>query len=322
MPFESMAPAFWAELQAGVTAADEEHRFRCRNFVLDEHVTVPRAESYAMSAGPSPISSGDWLVRHLRYLSGSVGRPKVAEPTRYLYPTDDAYGEPFLAEHGNRTSLARDIALVRVVDALPIFESALPGSDISAVLQRVAGRPGSDAADVDAAAYALDQWHDGRRYLRPEWVAFYAEVADLFAPDPDDDEPLWADALVARMGLAHLEGDVEIVVLKYDVEAVPCDAASGDPLLAVPTVLDGIPSGAFCPTPSSSREGHVLDLNPAIHSAACEFLHPYLRHDVSQLFRVATLTHTSSSLEAARRAHFKELRTLYGRSDFGDRTGD
>jgi hypothetical protein len=320
-PFESVAPSFWRVLQAGVSAADEEHRFRCRNFILDEHVTPARATSYAASAGASPISSRNWLASHGRYLRAVVGRRKSAEPTRYLDRTDDAYGEPFLAEHGNRTSLGKDITLIRVVDALPIIESGLPASDTRTILARVAGHT-ADPTEVAAISYALDQWNAGRRYVSPEWVGLYAEVADLFGLDPADDKPTWAAELVDRMGLAHLDGEIDIALFRYEVEAIPRDAASGEPLCAIPTVLDGVLFGAFCPTPTSSREGHVLDLDAATHVAACEFVHPYMRHDVGQLFRVATLTHHQSSLAAARHAHFEEIRRLYDRPDFGVSTGD
>jgi hypothetical protein len=152
--------------------------------------------------------------------------------------------------------------------------------------------------------------------LRPAFVTFHAEHEDLLGKTPAEDVPGWANILRDRLGLYHVRSSGEpepILVFRYRVGDVPELRGIGERRpLAVPTVLDGSLSEAFCPAPAAESSGRVLDLSAADREPASEVLHPYRHLEAREIFRVGEVTEgVPEDLAKARRAHLLRLRESY-----------
>jgi hypothetical protein len=91
--------------------------------------------------------------------------------------------------------------------------------------------------------------------------------------------------------------------------------------LAIPTVLDGRFSAAFCPAPKGEQFGHVVDLSARLESPARELVHPFFQLKVDQLFRVGYIRRPiPHDLGEARAAHILYLREQCERPDYATDT--
>jgi len=156
-------------------------------------------------------------------------------------------------------------------------------------------------------------------------------VADLFDPDPAQDQAGWADTLRDRLGLAHYCPDrrgvpeIDVAVFRYQVKMLPRIRKTGGGLrrpVVTPTVLDGTFSEAFCPSPRGSTTGHVVNLDPQAGILRREALHPRFKLQVPHLWRLGTIQRKvdRTRLGEARALHLLRVRDETGRDDYAEGT--
>lgn len=188
---------------------EEDPRFEARNFLLDEGVHEPRADTYHQHVGEDATASvGDWLGGHDAYLKARVfldqpsnGIPRNLDPER-----PERCPETFRHDESFRAFGAayKKLRLLRVVDVTPLSrhlgipaeQIVNPGREIAAA--RAAGREPEAEHRQQVDAY-LSLWNQDCQ-LRPTYVTFLADHEDLFEKQPDDDQDGWADTLRDRLG--------------------------------------------------------------------------------------------------------------------------
>lgn len=229
-------------------------------------------------------------------------------------------GGPFSATD-ERLSLVRVEELAefaRLANLEPAELRALSDSALSAEASQSDG-----TVDLESAFGIRAQ----NAEIRPAFVGFFDEVADLFGSTAEEDEPNWPEALRDRLGLAHLDpgerlGEIEILVFRYPVGVVARFRDREEKALVAPTVLDGRFSPAFLPPPAGSPTGHTVVLAGDPGTACRELLHPTIDFGVEHLFRVGTVRRPVGwgRLPAARGLQILECRERSGRDDYAAET--
>ena len=98
-------------------------------------------------------------------------------------------------------------------------------------------------------------------------------------------------------------------------------ARAGSRALAVPTVLDGEWSEAFCPVPSGQAVGFAVDLAAGLDDRTQEVVHPYVRLDVEHVYRIGYIgKRAADDLSEARLAHLLWVQDVSGRPDYARMT--
>lgn len=125
---------------------------------------------------------------------------------------------------------------------------------------------------------------------------------------------------VAREGDVELDdllaasregGNLPILVFVYPVSVVPDRRGFKGKPLAVPTVVDGELSPAFCPAPGSDPVGRVVNLAGEDREPAREVVHPFFVPEAEHIFRVGEVTRpVPADLAATRTRHLRHLRDL------------
>lgn len=307
-----------------------EARFPARNFLLDEGVLAERMDSYHHTAGVGFPDSDAWVAGHKDYLRGKIaldqnrGVPKKLDPKRADRCPETFRHEAAFRAHGQAY---RDLRLVRVVQAE--FVSRWGGIDLESLLDagrevvaaNAVGRSALDEAG-DLLDSALTVWGE-RCDLRPVWATFLQDHADLLGPEPAEDTNGWADELRDRLGLSHFQllssKSLPILVFSYPVSDVPDRKGFRGKPLAVPTVLDGDLSVAFCPAPGEDPVGRLVHLAAVEREPSREVVHPFFVPEAKHLFRVGEVRRAApSDLARARARHLQALRNR--RADYADST--
>ncbi len=331
--FRTIHPPFADFLERQRTAADS-FRFVARNFLLDENVLEPRAETYGgYGAADGFAGRVEWVDAHQEYLDEEVfterpvnGPPKTLDPARKERCPETFRHDDNLVLYG---SANKDLDLLRVLSAVslasrtgrPVKEIVEAGHEL--VRARAAKRL-PEARQEQAFDGALGKWNK-RCDLRPCFATFYADHEDLFQARPEDDAAGWADELRDRLGLGHLDprtrGEMPILVFRYAVREVPKRKRSRLKPLAVPSVLDGEMNPTFCPAPDGLGYGHTVHLAGSASQPCREVVHPYMDFQAGHLFRVGLVKRpVPKDLSPARKAHLLALRGMAGRDDYAATT--
>ncbi len=307
-----------------------EGRFPARNFLLDEGVIPERADSYHREAGVDFADGDSWAGGHRDYLRETVyldqarGVPKSLDPRRH-----DRCPETFRHEIAFRAfgGAYRKLRLARVVKADFVAREggAELGDLLAASRELVTARAEGRKADEVAAALVDDvlvTWGE-RCDLRPVWASFLQDHDDLFAAKPTGDADGWANELRNRLGMSHVSppagSAIPILVFDYPVSAVPDRRGFKRKPLAIPTVVDGDLSPAFCPAPGTDPVGRVVHLGGGDREPVREVVHPFFVPAAKHLFRVGEVQRLApADLSPARVRHLRHLREQ--RPDYGDAT--
>jgi hypothetical protein len=294
--------------------ADGEDRFPARNFRLDEGVPSNRAVTYeGVVRSPTwerwPAAHRSYLERHVEWRVGRIPPPFVDEASR---ATPETFGRESLCGDFGQMSARTD--LIRVTTPWHIARDArLAPADVSRALDR----PG-----------ALDpilRMASSKRERLPEFVAIWDDVADLL-PSESAQAPLdWADRLRDRLGLSHYAprtGQAQVImVFVFPVARIPkFIGLGGNRALVVPTVLDARLFPAFCPAPTGTRAGRVVDLGSELEPPRRELLIPPVELRESDLFRVGAVNEPAPALTEPRAAHILMIRDEYSRPDYAAAT--
>jgi hypothetical protein len=301
-------------------------RFIARNFILDEGVSADRAATYNEVAGTDHVGTQpEWKNGHEDYLTERI---KLARPAGYIVPRSidpaallncpETFGPSAAFSTFGGTDPEYD--LIRVEKAESIARHGpRPDQFLDSVEEYLASRT-EEARRVISAT--ISPWLE-RRDLRPVFAAFWYGVRDLLEDGPDD----WADQLRDRMGLVHFDPKgglrIPILIFKYPVKIVPKISAvrAGSRALAVPTVLDGEWSEAFCPVPSGQAVGFAVDLAAGLDNRAQEVVHPYVRFGVEHVYRIGYIgKRAADDLSEARLAHLLWVQGVSGRLDYARMT--
>jgi hypothetical protein len=299
-------------------------RFVARNFLLDEGVVPERVRSYEDGL---PVGSfadiGAWVGTHRDYVETHLnlnqpadGPPGTLDPERVtVCPETFRYDAAFRSPETDE-----GLHLLRVVDARHV--STLSGFDLASLTEAAraftAERDTPSAETVESALYLWMQ----KLKLRPVFAVFWEDVKELFGDRPENDRPGWADDLRDRLGLYHFDPGTRsasaILVFRYAVGQVPRRRGLGRRRpLAVPTVLDGEFSEAFCPVPRELAFARTMDLVDRLETPAREIVHPLFRFQAKDLYRLGTVTRpVPAHLAGPRASHLFMLRELSGRPDY------
>ncbi|HBL28743.1 MAG TPA: hypothetical protein DD490_18055 [Acidobacteria bacterium] len=330
-PFAGAGPPFSVFLErTGKTASLGDSRFLARNFLLDEGAVETRLESYARAgAAADHADVSAWAGRHDDYLKRFVfldqpagGAPETVNPTHPSCPETFRHPEAFRS-----LGLAHpDLDLVRVVSVGGVVRKLPAGlateTELVAWAHEALATKDPDSAAWQALEAALAEWHP-RLDLRPVFAGFWQEQKDLLDGGPPD----WADVLRDRLGLLHLSPrrpgqELPIFVFRYPIRRIPRRLGLRDErALAVPTVLDGQLSEAFCPAPMEDAYGRVVDLAASYREPSREVLHPFFPAEVKLLARVGVIRRAPAKpVEEARAAHLLAIRVMSGRDDYAATT--
>lgn len=331
--FPTIFPPFTDLLKRQGTVADD-FRFVARNFLLDENVLETRARTYGgYGAVDGFADRADWVDAHEGYLGEEVfserpanGPPRTLDPAnRRRCPETFRHDDNFVVYGG----VNKDLDLLRVLSARSLASRAgRPEQEIveagREMIRARAAKREPDARQKQVFDGALGKWNKACD-LRPCFATFYATHEDLLKARPDDDMAGWADELRDRLGLAHLDprarGEISILVFRYAVRDVPKRKLSRLKPLAVPSVLDGRMSPAFCPAPNGVGYGHTIHLAGSALRPWREVVHPYLDFRAEHLFRVGMVKKpVPQDLLPARKAHLLALREMAGRDDYAAAT--
>lgn len=330
--FRTIFPPFATFLDRQGTAAGEI-RFVARNFLLDENVLEPSAQTYGGHGARDGFADrAEWVDPHKDYLNEEVflerpvnGPPRTLDPASRQRCPETFRHDDNLVAYGRAS---KDLDLLRVLSARSLASrSGRPWQEIvdaghELVRARAAKRP-ADARRQQAFDAALGKWNKACD-LRPCFAGFYADPEDLFAASPEDDAAGWADELRDRLGLGHLDpgarGEIAILVFRYAVREVPKRKRTRLKPLAVPSVLDGEMSPAFCPAPNGVGYGHTVHLGGSPRPCR-EVVHPYMDFEARHLFRVGVVKKpVPKDLFPARETHLLALRAMAGRDDYAATT--
>jgi hypothetical protein len=252
----------------------------------------------------------------MAYVEDRVQRPAPASgPPAALDRNDprtcpETFGPEALAADATQIhlglSLVRVVALYRVAVAVGEDEST-----IQSALEDEALRDG-----------IIDRWAT-KQPVEPVFATLWQDVKDL-VPKDGDPPPGWADDLRDRLGLSTYDpeefGAIRIMVLKYKVADLP---EAGDSLtrpVTVPTELDCGFFPPFCPVPTGSGIGRVVDLSRELTSPWPEILHPTLRWRGEHVEQLGVISRPVPSLAAARGRHIRLIQALCGKPDYGTAT--
>lgn len=303
-------------------------RFAARNFLLDEWVSDERALSYHSSRGTSNHSSiKEWNRVHNEYLESTVflDQPNSGAPQYVDLGAFDACPETF--RHPDDLTMMGDLEpsleLLRVERAQSIAGAAdVRLTDLMHWAHVASLNPRRETSEAKVLDVALKRWASTRD-LRPVFVGFWEDLHEVFGADPEHDPLGWEDNLRDRLGLSHYDPGVTarpipILVFKYDVRSIPhYRTRERTRAVAVPSVLDGRISSAFCPAPRGLSFGRVVDLSASLYVLGREAVHAFLPPDVRQLFRVGEVRGpVSLDLSRARLWHLEYLRDEMGRADY------
>jgi len=297
-----------------------------RNFRLDERIPPERVEAYGEVAGAAPADANEWHDEHVDYLGEAlwIEQPPSGLP-KAVFPEDpDTCAETFrtdaiadLSSTDQSVELLRMERLGSIADAVGLAESAVENT-FAAATQR-----NPSASELALADAILGRWARTRD-LRPVWAAFSEDCHDIL--DNMDADSSWPSVLRDRLGLIHLDPaesgrPIAVVVFRYPVGQVPTvRRARRERCLAFPSVIDGHLSAAFCPTPSQSTWGRVVDLTAPGTDPAREVLHPPTLLRAKHILGVGTVGKPAvDSIAEARAWHLLWLQDSYGRA-YGDET--
>lgn len=165
--------SFYQLLITTVKDAHPEFRSMAENFILEERLTDQREDSYESHIA-APASVGDWQRRHNRYIDEKINvRSEMPETfTEHNQPNllSNIEKDQYLVRLENVTDLRKSLDLVdnQLIDYLNEFIKNLENKA---------------AHDISARAIVektLADWNMTRD-LRPIFVGFWDEVADLFS---------------------------------------------------------------------------------------------------------------------------------------------
>ena len=295
--------------------------------MLDERVSVLRADTYDPRRDLSPSDFDAWAGHHRRYLSTFVNRTLAFAPPKRLDPRrPHLYAQTF-SDLSTRRHEALDSGtlLIRVEDIGRMrFTTRVP-SDFVVTTFRDASA--GEAVAQNRLAGLLRQWI---RDARPAFVTFFSDVEDLVPDDPSLAPSGWGNALRDRLGLAPYKPSerasrvIDIAVFRYPLAKVPKMVGTrGSVLVHMPTVLDGGLLPSFCPSPGKLDSGYAVDLSDAeVTIPARELLHPPL-HEVSvgELWRVGQVSiDPAQRLDRSRGWHLLCLRELADDEPYAEQT--
>ncbi len=303
-------------------------RFVARNFLLDEGVVPERVRSYGdVLLARFHASIGDWFETHRNYLETQIDLNQPADgPPGTLDPARRTVCPETFRHDAAFRSMETDegLHLLRVVDARNV--ATLSSFDVAELMDAArAFTTEGDARAAETVESALYLWTQKLK-LRPVFAVFWEDVRELFGDRPENDRPGWADDLRDRLGLYHVDPGARsasaILVFRYAVGQVPRRRGLGRSRpLAVPTVLDGEFSEAFCPVPQEQTFGRTMDLVDRLETPAREIVHPLFRFQAKDLYRVGAVTRpVPIDLAAPRGSHLFLLRELNGRPDYAGAT--
>lgn len=269
----------------------------------------------------------EWVGAHQDYLHDHIFLPVSPLPTIIDRQDEDSCPETFRYREALQTFGFADskLELIRVERAFDITrEAGLPVEDLLAVVRDVLANPTS-ASKVLALEDYLEQCNE-KRQARPTWTAFWEDVHDLFGDTPAKDAPTWPDELRDRLGLYHYNPDarlrdrIAILLFRYPTGALPPMKGERDlHPLAVPSVLDGRFSQAFCPAPDRQPTGYAVHLGQ--EPPRRELMHPAIPLQARHLFRVGAVTGSvPADLTIPRRVHLTWLCQETGRPDYAQNT--
>lgn len=294
---------------------------------MDEGVGDARKQSYAKAEVTQAHTNFEtWNQLHFQpYLRDQVYLDKrTASFAAVIDPADkDTCPETFrMSDAFSRFGMVDDrLELLRVEQAQTIASRA--GVTESALLELVgkheAGTLTADEADKLVAI--LEEW-EKNSWIKPVWAAFYQDHADCLETASD-----WAEQLRDRLGLYHLDPirkptkELPVLVFKYPVSALPqVRGQRGVKPLAVPTVLDGELSEAFCPAPVGQPCGFVVNLAGDV-PVLREVLHPPISYKLEYLYRSGWVRRpVPADLSAARGYHLTWICTEKGPEDYARAT--
>lgn len=294
------------------------------NFLLEERFTDQRLNSYDHYANISitpPAEIKEWNKSHNRYVDDCIWTENHPPETFTDFNKDN-----FLS---SQIQEGKDQWIVRLEGAMwPC--SLIPESEkeLENLIVSYHTDPDKDER-VKARSHLqeiINKWNEIRDW-RPSYAAFWGEIKDLFGSTIDPD---WPDKLRDRLALLHLDptqkgiiqnSRLPVILMRYSVEevleATVFDRSMGS--FALPTVLDGELSEAFCPSPSPLIEGRAVNLSSTIdnYNAICEVLHYRISYQAEHIFKFGWLKRPPGSLESARPLHLEWLRQKSGCNDFG-----
>ena len=317
-------------VSAGQNASMGNARFVARNFLLDQGVDPTRQGSYrAAGVMVRHADFSAWEDRHVNaYLVAQVWLEKLDRAPGVIDQNDHAKcPETFRLPAAFQLFGPADdrLDLIRVVDAEPIAKrEAARLDEVLALAQHVVQRnlpkwtgtttigppPDKETEELEAM---LEQW-DRTVNLSPVWATFWEDIKTVFGNKPADDPLDWPDKLRDWAGLCHFDPasrrrEVPLFVFRYSVGELPRLKNKGDLRpLAVPTVLDGRFSEAFCPSPKG-QPGYMVALGGDSDVLRREVLHPAFPFRARDLFRTGVVKRpVPVDLTAARRKHLENLR--------------
>lgn len=319
----------WRDLLSRLSVDSEiRQAFVARNFTLDEGVLQERAESYrTRGAADGHRDYIRWSLAHQAYLADLVYRPFHEErlPTVLDAQDPDLCPETFrlLRPGGPFVATYDDLKLIRIeeLDEFARLAGAEPAQLRALAEQVVSSRTAGGDAAIELAAILGQRAQNAE--VRPTFVAFFDDVAEIFGRTPAEDPPEWADDLRDRLGLAHLDpmerhGDIDVLVFCYPVGAVARFRDRTEKALVAPTVLDGRFSPAFLPAPEGGATGHTVVLSGDASAGCPELLHPTVTFGVEHLYRVGKVRRPVAweLLPGARGLQILECRSRSRRHDY------
>jgi len=264
------------------------------------------------------------MAAHEKYLGEQVFRPTGPGGLPLEIDADDDLICPETFQHIDPSSpfLASDrrLDLIRVERLSAIADFAIVPEDRlrEAAIEYIGSRGSRGGVELNDL---LGRWRK-RADIRPTFSASYTDLRDIMELPSG-----WEDALRDALGLMRLnpadllaDDGIEILVFRYRVGAVPTLSSLHDgtwPLIP-PTVLDGRPAAAFCPSPRGLATGHVVDLSGASDPPRREVVHPTVPLEARFLWRMGTIRKPLdfNSLATARALHILSIRKPSGRADY------
>ena len=306
-------------------AADPEwaHSFVARNFLLEERSMAERWRSYDKFDGRTGHAGyAPWARAHEAYLRETVFRPPHSGTLPGVIDDSDFDRCPeSFRESPVFFPYDRDLDLIRVEEVRSLARFVRRSdAEVSVVAQEWIRNPAADSP-----------WHDllaernRQTQIRPTFAALYEDVEDILNSGTD-----WESRLRDALGLLHLDpaerggGPIPILVFRYPINAVPklrSLTVDRRPICA-PTVLDMTFSPAFCPAPSGTDTGFVIDLTGDTPGTRREVIHPTAPWKASHLWRTGSISRAvaRANIPTARALHIDAIRTASLRPDFADKT--
>lgn len=297
--------------------------FVARNFILDEGVSEARSSSYAHSGGAAPHASyGAWIKAHRAYLEAKVFRQHFGAglPLTLDRGDEDRCPETFRGSQYLEYDLQLD--LIRVEELRGFAQVAgLPEQEVRRAADQWLQHGGPQAKQ--GWEDVLAQWARNAE-IRPTFAALYEDVEAVLGGSSG-----WEDRLRDALGLAHCDPaqrgrPIEILVFRYPVSVVPKLRGFNHARrpLAVPTVLEGRFSAAFCPAPQGNASGYVVDLSGSATPVRREVVHPPVPFRAEHLSKFGTVRAGVNPLllGTARGLHLVAVREIAGRAEYASDT--